>query len=33
MGMGVEFLFGERQNQDGQTGEAFRIQSAVQYKF
>jgi hypothetical protein len=33
MGMGLEFLYGERQNQDGQTGEAYRIQTAMQYKF
>ena len=33
MGVGMEFLFGERENKDGQTGEAYRIQTALQYKF
>jgi len=33
MGVGIEALFGERQNQDGQRGDAFRLQTAVQYKF
>ncbi len=33
MGVGLEFLYGQRQNQDGQTGEAYRIQTAVQYRF
>ena len=33
MGIGTEVLFGERENKDGQTGEAVRIQTAMQYKF
>jgi hypothetical protein len=33
MGIGLEFLYGERQNNDGETGEAYRIQTALQYKF
>ncbi len=33
MGLGIEFLFGERENKDGQTGEAYRIQTAMQYRF
>ena len=33
MGVGMEFLFGERENKDGQTGEAYRIQTAMQYRF
>jgi len=33
MGVGLEFLYGERQNNDGETGEAYRIQTALQYKF
>ena len=33
MGLGVEFLFGERENKDGETGQAYRIQTAFQYKF
>ena len=33
MGIGTEVLFGERENKDGQTGEAVRIQTALQYKF
>jgi hypothetical protein len=32
-GLGVEGLYGERENRDGQTGEAARIQFGVQYKF
>ncbi len=33
LGLGTEVLYGERQNKDGQSGEAFRIQTAVQYRF
>jgi hypothetical protein len=33
MGVGIEFLYGERENTDGESGEAYRIQSALQYKF
>jgi hypothetical protein len=33
MGVGIEFLYGTRENKDGQTGEAYRLQTAVQYKF
>jgi hypothetical protein len=33
MGVGVEYLFGERENKDGETGKAHRIQAGVQYKF
>jgi hypothetical protein len=33
MGVGVEYLYGTRQNKDGQRGEAHRIQFAFQYKF
>ena len=33
MGVGIEFLFGERENEDGETGEAYRIQTAMQYRF
>jgi hypothetical protein len=33
MGVGMEVLYGTRQNKDGQEGEATRIQMAFQYKF
>ena len=33
MGVGFEFLYGTRENKDGQSGEAYRLQTAVQYKF
>jgi hypothetical protein len=33
MGVGLEYLFGSRENRDGQSGEANRIQMAFQYKF
>ena len=33
MGIGIEFLYGERENEDGETGEAYRIQTAMQYRF
>lgn len=33
MGVGLEYMFGSRENRDGQTGEANRIQMAFQYKF
>lgn len=33
MGVGLEFLYGTRENKDGQRGEAYRLQAAFQYKF
>jgi hypothetical protein len=33
MGVGLEYLFGSRENRDGESGEANRIQMAFQYKF
>jgi hypothetical protein len=33
MGVGLEYLYGTRENKDGQSGEANRIQMAFQYKF
>jgi hypothetical protein len=33
LGLGIECLFGERQNQDGQSGDDVRVQTAVQYRF
>lgn len=33
MGVGLEYLYGTRENKDGQRGEANRIQMAMQYKF
>ena len=33
MGVGMEVLYGTRENKDGQRGEATRIQMAFQYKF
>jgi hypothetical protein len=33
MGVGIEYLWGERQNQDGQSGFARRIQTAFQFSF
>jgi hypothetical protein len=33
MGIGVEYLHGTRENMDGQSGEADRLQMAIQYKF
>jgi hypothetical protein len=33
MGVGLEYLFGTRENKDGQNGEANRLQMAFQYKF
>ena len=33
MGVGLEYLIGERENKDGQTGTAHRIQAGIQYKF
>ena len=33
LGMGMEFLYGTRENKDGGKGKACRIQTAVQYKF
>lgn len=33
LGVGAEFLYGERQNRDGDTGEAYRMQTGIQYKF
>ncbi|SFI04968.1 DcaP family trimeric outer membrane transporter [Planctomicrobium piriforme] len=33
MGVGIETLYGERQNKDGQSGQACRIQIGAQYKF
>jgi DcaP outer membrane protein len=33
LGMGIEFLYGSRENKDGNKGKACRIQTGVQYKF
>lgn len=33
MGVGVEYLYGTRENKDGQSGIAHRLQAAMQYKF
>jgi hypothetical protein len=33
MGVGLEFLFGERENKNGATGEVNRVQAGIQYKF
>jgi hypothetical protein len=33
LGVGIEYLYGERENQDNQKGFAHRIQMAVQYSF
>lgn len=33
MGVGVEYLYGTRENMDGQSGTAHRLQMAFQYKF
>ncbi|MFO0815753.1 MAG: DcaP family trimeric outer membrane transporter [Gemmatales bacterium] len=33
MGVGLEFLIGERENKNGETGTAHRIQAGIQYKF
>ncbi len=33
MGVGIEYLYGTRENKDGQSGEANRIQTSFQYKF
>jgi len=33
MGMGIEFLYGTRENKDGGKGKACRIQTGFQYKF
>jgi hypothetical protein len=33
MGVGFEYLYGTRQNKDGQSGIANRLQMAFQYKF
>jgi hypothetical protein len=33
MGVGIEYLYGTRENKDGQSGEAHRLQAAIQYKF
>jgi hypothetical protein len=33
MGVGAEFLYGERQNQNQESGKAYRIQTGMQYKF
>jgi len=33
MGVGIEYLYGTRQDQDGQRGIAHRIQFAMQYRF
>jgi hypothetical protein len=33
MGVGFEYLYGTRENKDGQTGTAHRIQMGFQYKF
>jgi hypothetical protein len=33
LGVGLEFLYGERENKDGQKGNNYRIQSAIQYRF
>jgi DcaP outer membrane protein len=33
MGLGLEFLYGGRENKDGANGKAYRIQAGVQYRF
>jgi hypothetical protein len=33
LGLGIEYLFGARENKDGNRGKAHRIQAAVQYRF
>jgi hypothetical protein len=33
VGVGIEYLYGERENQDGQRGYAHRVQMAMQYNF
>ncbi|HKB03337.1 MAG TPA: DcaP family trimeric outer membrane transporter [Gemmataceae bacterium] len=33
LGLGIEFLYGTRENKDGEKGKAYRIQSGVQYRF
>jgi DcaP outer membrane protein len=33
LGLGLEYLYGERENKDGQKGQAHRIQMGVQYSF
>lgn len=33
LGLGIEFLYGTRENKDGAKGENYRIQTAVQYRF
>ena len=33
IGLGVEFLYGSRENKDGAKGKNYRIQTAVQYRF
>jgi hypothetical protein len=33
MGVGIEYLYGERENKDGQRGFAHRLQTAFQYRF
>src|SRR5262249_42877239 len=33
MGVGIEYLYGTREDKDGQTGYAHRIQTSFQYKF
>ena len=33
MGVGMEYLYGTRENKDGQSGEADRVQMSFQYKF
>jgi hypothetical protein len=33
LGMGIEFLYGSRENKDGEKGKAYRIQAGVQYRF
>jgi len=33
LGLGVEVLYGTRENKDGEKGKGFRVQTGVQYKF
>jgi hypothetical protein len=33
LGLGIEFLYGSRENKDGAKGKNYRIQTAVQYRF
>jgi hypothetical protein len=33
LGLGIEFLYGDRENKDGQKGKNYRIQTGVQYRF